>query len=662
MEPRKHTLAELFEGQLVYVVPSYQRLYVWNREDQWEPLWSDVEDIANVLLKDAAVRDSESVDPGSVEAHFLGAVVLKMSGSTPDLARQLRVIDGQQRLTTLQLLVAAAVTELERVGLSIPADRLRELTTNSSRSASSANGSYKISHHRHQRGHDYERFRDVMGAALNGAATDDIDGPMAMCYRFFQQAIRGWLTPHDARISAAASALATTLIMKLNLVGIYLDTHEKEHIIFETLNARGEPLTEWDKIKNYLLYKADEEPALSQESFFEDYLDRFDEPWWRRDVGRGIQRPRTDIFADYWLESRKKAPVAVRRVFREFEKHVDNEGQPLESMMQEFIQDARYFERFEEVDPSNTSREALFHNRRLDLAVGAIWPLLLQLQRIDAEQSERNRWFAALESYFVRRMIIGYQARSYDQVAIELLNALQTTNDSVTSAADVITEQLLQYSEATSLWPSDVEVKQAVLGRHLPQYAQRLVQYSEATSLWPSDVEVKQAIKPVYDQVAIELLNALQTTNDSVTSAADVIAEQLLQYSEATFSAIEQRLITNWAGMADLLPNVQIEHIMPRGWQPESWPLPDSVEPTLAIARREQVIETLGNLTLLNGRLNSSISNASWGVKRSAIQESDNLFLNRRLLEESSNEWTEDDITRRGEWMYSIIVDIWPRG
>ena len=222
-----------------------------------------------------------------MEAHFLGAVVLKMSGSTPDLARQLRVIDGQQRLTTLQLLVAAAVTELERVGLSIPADRLRELTTNSSRSASSANGSYKISHHRHQRGHDYERFRDVMGAALNGAATDGVDGPMAVCYRFFQHAIRDWLTPHDARISAAASALATTLIMKLHLVGIYLDTHEKEHIIFETLNARGEPLTEWDKIKNYLLYKADEEPGLSQESFFEDYLDRFDEPWWRRDVGAG---------------------------------------------------------------------------------------------------------------------------------------------------------------------------------------------------------------------------------------------------------------------------------------------------------------------------------------------------------------------------------------
>lgn len=603
MEPRKHTLAELFEGQLVYIVPSYQRLYVWSREDQWEPLWSDVEDKATALVNDAAVRDSESVNPSSVEAHFMGAVVLKMSGHTPDLAKQLRVIDGQQRLTTLQLLVAAAVTELERVGLSMPANRLRELTTNSSGSAASATGSYKISHHRHQRGHDYERFRDVMDSALNGAPTDSIDGPMAACYRFFQEAILDWLSVHAVRTNAAASALATTLITKLNLVGIYLDTHEKEHIIFETLNARGEPLTEWDKIKNYLLYKADEEQELDQESFFDSYLDRFDEPWWRKDVGRGIQRPRTDIFADYWLESRKNEPVAVRRVYREFEKHIDQGGRPLEAIMQQFVQDSRYFERFEEIDPSNNSREAQFHSRRLDMAIGAIWPLLLQLQRIDADQSERDRCFTVLESYFVRRMIAGYQARSYDQVAIELLNALQTLNSGSVSIADIIVEQLLEYSEAATLWPRDEELKQAVLGRHLPQYAQRLV-----------------------------------------------------------LTAIEQRLITNRAGMPDLVPNVQIEHIMPRGWQPESWPLPESGEPALAMTKREQVIETLGNLTLLNGRLNSSISNASWSVKRSAIQESDNLFLNKRLLNESSTEWMEDDIFGRGERMHGIIVEIWPRG
>lgn len=603
MEPRKHTLAELFEGHLVYVVPSYQRLYVWNREDQWEPLWSDVEEIANLLVKDATAKDSETIDTDSVEAHFLGAVVLKMSGNTPDLARQLRVIDGQQRLTTLQILVAAAITELEDAGQPNPAGRLRQLTANSSSSTSSASDNFKISHHRHRRGHDYERFRDVMDAALNRRATESLDGPMAECYGFFKEAIRNWLRRHHGHINMAVSALATTLVVKLNLVGIYLDPPEKEHIIFETLNARGEPLTEWDKIKNYLLYKADEEPNLDQESFFETYLDRFDDPWWRRNVGRGAQRPRTDIFADYWLESRKKAPVAVRRVYREFEKHVDNEEQSLEPIMQALIQDARYFEQFEEVDPGNMSQEAQFHRRRLDMSVGAIWPLLLQLQRINAEQAERERWFAVLESYFVRRMIAGYQARSYDQVALELLNVLLKTYDREANIANVIREHLLQYTEAASLWPSDVEVKQAVLSRQLTQYAQRLV-----------------------------------------------------------LTAIEEHLITNRAGMANLTPNVQIEHIMPRGWQPESWPLPESVEPTLAVTNREQVVETLGNLTLLNGRLNSSISNASWKTKRTEIQKSDNLFLNRHLLQNSTDKWTEEDIYKRGEWMYSVIVEIWPRG
>ena len=603
MEPRKPTLADLFEGHLVYVVPNYQRLYVWNREDQWEPLWSDVADIANDLLEEAIRRDSESVNPGSVESHFLGAVVLKMSGSTPDLSRQMRVVDGQQRLTTLQLLIAAAVTVLKNVGLPDPADRLKELTVNSSKSAPSGIGSYKIDHHRHGQRDDYERFNDVIGAALSGETTSSIDGPMAECYQFFQQAIQSWLVEHDTHIKTAASALATTLIMKLHVVGIYLDPHEKEHIIFETLNARGEPLTEWDKIKNYLLYKADEDPGLNQESFFQHYLDRFDDHWWRQNVGRGAQRPRTDVFADYWLESGRKTSVAVRRVFREFQKHVDHETQPLESMMRELVHDAQYFQRFEEPDASNKSREALFHSRRLEMAIGAVWPLLLQLQRIDADQQEREHWFATLEGYFVRRMITGYQARSYDQVALDLLNVLPATNSTDPSVGDALSSHLLEYSEAATLWPSDEEVEYAVLNRRLPQYAQRLV-----------------------------------------------------------LTAIEKHLITKWAAVVDLSPGVQVEHIMPRRWDPESWPLPDSVEPNTATEKREQVIGTLGNLTLLNGPLNASISNAAWEIKRSAVEESDNLFLSRRLVKPSLDSWMEKDIHDRGCWMYSVIVEIWPRG
>ena len=529
---------------------------------------------------------------------------MKIGGYTPESARQFRVIDGQQRLTTLQLLIAAAAAEIESVGISDSAALLRDLTINSSKPHSSNENKYKITYHRHKQGHNYERFGDVMTASLTGTTTEDITGHMVECYEFFRSATKNWLRSPNINIGLAASALATTLIAKLNLVGIYLDVHEKEHVIFEALNARGESLTEWDKIKNYLLHKADEEPELNQDAFYENYLDRFDGPWWRTLAGRGAQRQRMDIFVDYWLESKKKEPVTVRRVYRDFEKHVDNENQPLESLIKQLIQDSEYFKQFVtiEFDASKKSREALFHYRREEIDLGAIWPLLLQLQRINSQPSERHHWLALLESYFIRRLITGYQARSYDQITLDLLGLLPAANDNDTTIQDVLLAQLLKYNENASLWPSDDALKLAVINRHLPQYAQRLV-----------------------------------------------------------LTAIEQHLTTEKAGNLDLPSTIQIEHIMPRKWETH-WPLFDSIDQVLAESNRNAWINTLGNLTLLNGPLNASIRDAQWSIKRSAIQCHDNLFLNRRLLEEAGDEWTEVGIQRRGEWMYSKILEIWPRG
>ena len=57
----------------------------------------------------------------------------------------------------------------------------------------------------------------------------------------------------------------------MQVVAIYLEPKEPEHLIFETLNARGSPLTEWDKIRNYLFYRVQRD----QDDFFLRYLKRF---------------------------------------------------------------------------------------------------------------------------------------------------------------------------------------------------------------------------------------------------------------------------------------------------------------------------------------------------------------------------------------------------
>ncbi len=116
------------------------------------------------------------------------------------------------------------------------------------------------------------------------------------------------------------------------------------------------------------------------------------------------------------------------------------------------------------------------------------------------------------------------------------------------------------------------------------------------------------------------------------------------------------------AGNQANITNLQVEHLMPGGWNETDWPLPDSEDREASRQEREVVIQTLGNLTLLNRRLNLAVSNSAWAVKRQKIEESDNLFLNRILLNDSADYWTEDHIRSRGEWMYDQLKEIWPRG
>ena len=611
MQPIKINLSSLFGNERLYVVPSYQRLYVWNADNQWQPLWLDVQEKVDALLATAVDNRATEVKAASVEDHFLGAVVMKIAGPTDDLTEQWRVIDGQQRLTTLQLLLAASVAALDKLDITNRATTLRNLLQNSTASTGTGR-EFKIRHYHQKQDDSYSRFIDVISAALHGESTDDIQGPMAECYKHFFEQIMEWFDKHPDHTDIAGSALATALVFKLSLVAIVLDEHESEHVIFETLNARGAILTEWDKVKNYLLYQADEEEEIrvNQDEFFVQYLERFDDPWWRREVGRGAQqRPRTDVFVDYWLESRLQGPVEVRSVFREFQKHRKSGKQSLESLTKDLIQDAAYFRRFE-VDATDSSREALFHHRRLQMGVGAFWPLLFQLQRLSEDAEERGRWFGLLESYLVRRMIAGYQARSYDQVAMDLLARLEEAQDR--PVRDTIYERLDKYAERGNLWPSDSELRDRILDRELPGYAQNLV------------------------------LGAVEA--------------YLLKNARPSHITLE--------------PNVQIEHIMPKEWK-ANWPLdppPEtSVEEETRNKSRDKDLCTLGNLTLVSEKLNPSLSNAAFSEKRVKLEEFDNLLMTRHLLrvkdaKGDGNRWTEDDIRERGEWMYEQIVRIWPRG
>jgi hypothetical protein len=104
MQANTLTPQKLFEPQVRYVIPVFQRPYVWKIDKQWEPLWADVRAVAEELL---AARQAGSTNT-TVPPHFLGAVVLDQQPNNTGFIAVRHVIDGQQRLITLQLLLNAA--------------------------------------------------------------------------------------------------------------------------------------------------------------------------------------------------------------------------------------------------------------------------------------------------------------------------------------------------------------------------------------------------------------------------------------------------------------------------------------------------------------------------------------------------------------------------
>lgn len=97
MDAHAVPLLAIFEKKMRLEVPLFQRQYVWNREHQWEPLWEDIN------RKFVEHLDGRKNAP----AHFLGAMVLDQKQTPTTHVERRQVIDGQQRLTTLQIFISA---------------------------------------------------------------------------------------------------------------------------------------------------------------------------------------------------------------------------------------------------------------------------------------------------------------------------------------------------------------------------------------------------------------------------------------------------------------------------------------------------------------------------------------------------------------------------
>lgn len=600
MEAASLELRYIFEKDVLHRVPLFQRPYVWNEEDQWRPLWNDIRQLVSKLSNNQAPR-----------AHFVGACVHSKPSVGPYQIETRDLIDGQQRFTTLQLLLKAFQDIVKSVGVSDYADAIEKMTRNNHPLSQSVEEGFKV----WPTNADRNDFRRTMEAGSPDAVSaqhghsgrvDKVNRPIPDAYLYFYNVIENWIAPDGEGVEDRIAILYKTVRENIRMVIIDLDEKDDAQLIFETLNARGTPLLAADLVKNALLQAA-EEAQQNVEQLYNDYWHPFDEDtyYWRAEVGPGhARRHRIELYLQHFLTLSTRSEVRADRLYLRFREHSEGGKRTVEQQFSDLAHYGKIFRRLDEREVgSDRIKLAL---ERLDvLDVGTAYPFLLELfSRLEGQTDLLLACLLDIESFLIRRMVCGLSTRGYNTLFIDLLSRIDGTDSGIPKR---VRRTLSRWRAETNRWPDDTEFRTAMLD--LPIY------------------------KTIRRNRLRMVLEALERASRGKKSETDYVPLSL-----------------------------PIEHLMPVAWR-EHWPLPESRDNLPGEIERDRIVHTIGNLTLLTKALNSSVSNTAWttrrgGGKRAAIAEHSVLRMNKEIVKYTR--WTDPSIRSRSEKLYRRTCKIWP--
>lgn len=615
------SLIALFETKMQLEVPLFQRQYVWQQEKHWEPLW---EDIARKFTDCLDGRKNAPV-------HFLGAMVLDQMQTPATHVAKRQVIDGQQRLTTFQLFLCAfrdfcAANECDEM-----AKECLTFTQNKGIMSAPEVDKYKV----WPTQLDRPQFADVVSAGSREevlrryperrrprARKPDPRPRMVEAYLFFYQQLSEFLlgaggeppvavqVPLPMRVEECFQALKHSL----QVVEIDLEQGDDAQVIFETLNARGEPLLPADLLRNYIFLRAvrgNEQP----ETLYKEYWARFDEQFWRVEVKQGrLMRPRSDLFLQHFLSSRLSVDVPITHLFEEYRFWIERE-KPFGTVKEELSCLSRQGEDFRRII-APTKNDVLFGLANFIDAfdVRTSYPLVLAMLDQGYNDSQWKLVSTILESYLLRRAVCGLTTKNYNRIFLTLARTLRRQ------------------------------------GMSPEEFSKHLSDQSGESGEWPSD---QRFIDSWHSQHAYQLLN-----NPKILHILSRLNET---YSNSKMESIQIESV------------LTVEHILPQNWV-EHWPLQDGAKGmtsheiysadaynprVIASKNRNRMLQTLGNLTIVTKPLNSALSNSAWKVKKPEILRNSLLPINQQLTD--IDLWDEVEITKRAKDMLERAIVIWPR-
>jgi len=615
MKAETRTVKGIFHGDRRFEVPVYQRPYVWDRERQWEALWNDIEATAIRLAEariagyakghDAAVADQTAAP------HFLGAIVIEDQPVMTGAVDTRLVVDGQQRLTTLQLLLRGVLDALDAVDAPKSLRAQIRKTIRNDADVVEDDELLKLS--------PRQAERDDFAAAMGAEAPDPTSSRFAEARSYFRDDAAEFLADTDVPadpyftgepVAARASLLVGTLLGLVKLVVIDLEGVDDAQVIFEALNARNTPLSATDLVKNLLFMRAQaqqHDPQVLYNTLWKRFDD--DSDWWLDLVGVGhAQRARQDWLLGDWLIAQRGMTINVGRLYGEFRRWLDSSGVKPFDALSTLNKYADAYEVLNGRRPGATLAEQQAFRRIEQLNITVATPVILWLLVQPEERlarDERERAILAIESFVVRRMAVKWQTRAYGPMFVEVLKAAQAaTQHSGQAVVDALRNRPHGYS-----WPTFADVKSA---------------FEEGRYYGNGGIN-RERLRMILGAIDRRLQQGAPKSEPSVVD----------------------------------YDSLQIEHVIPQNWRTH-WPVTvaDPAQRVIAEQERERHVNRIGNLTLATKHLNPAMGNDPWSAKRAELQKHSVLQLNARLVAEPY--WDESAVRARGAWLAEEFEYIWP--
>ena len=440
MKASETKLRELLEGGKQFQIPLFQRPYSWSKKE-WKALWEDIMEI---------YHENE-------DNHFLGPIVTQAVPGTPDGISPFLLIDGQQRLTTLSLLLAA----------------LREhLKEQDSESAAELQELYLINRYKKGDAHykilptqaDQEVYQKVVEGQINGSTSLIYE-----TFKFFGNQLKnGDIEQDNSPIDLAK--FKNVVLERLTLVSITLDDRDNPYIIFESLNHKGAPLTQADLVRNYFFMKlADKEQR--EESYEKIWLPLQNQ----FKVNAGDDQYLKELTRAFWCYLRTKGGnISQDKTYQTLKGRLDqttNSDEVLDAL-KEFSQFAKYYIRIcfpEETEPNAILQRGFKRLKILELK--NCHPLLLNLYR-DYEENhlslkEFEQSLRHVESYYVRRILVGLTSVQMNKVFNELYQDAKKLREqeNLSDFASALRKRLKNWPNKSKpyVWPDDDEFRRSII-------------------------------------------------------------------------------------------------------------------------------------------------------------------------------------------------------